>query len=281
MAVYDGIKEANDYLIEVAKKAVVAALKAPQVTGKLQLKASIITGEDLLPFIEILGILGETSDFIRGDHVTLKKNYEKGTPPVILALGANCSVSELNWNCGACGFNTCGEFNRFAKENQGMGSAFTGPSCVWKTVDFGAAVDWAAAAIWHENVDNRVQDSVGAVSSLLGYNPGCTYNIGISLGPPADLIWYNRPDLKHDFNQADIMQSLFRTIPEHFLCFVGDGNPQFKYTHQWFQEPRFLAALPNEKATEIRADQFERIAEVIFSVTQKRMQQASSQESQD
>jgi len=280
VALYDGKKMAQDYLLAAAQKAVVAALKAPQLTGKTKVKATIITGEDLEPVVEALGILGETSDFIRGDYVTIKRNIEKGTPPVAIVFGADCTQSATNWNCGACGFATCAEFNKYAKENAGMGADWVGPSCIWKTVDLGLAVDWAAAAVWHENLDNRVQDSVGAVAGLLGYLPGCNFTIGLSLGPPADLVWYNRPDVKHDFNQADIMQMLFRTIPEHFLGFVGDGNPAFKYNDNWLEMPKYQFQQVDEKLMELKANQLERLGAVVLKVEEKK-QRAMAEKGND
>ena len=114
MSVIDGIQAANDNLLEIAKVGAMAALRAPRV-AKSKIKVEILTGEDMLPLIEILGIVGEGNAFVWGDHVVAKKAYEAGTPIVELLIGVDATVSDLNWNCGGCGFDAYG-----ACSNSGM-----------------------------------------------------------------------------------------------------------------------------------------------------------------
>lgn len=105
MARIDGNKAANENLIVAAKFAAAAALKATSV-AKTKIKTKIFTDEDMLPIAELLGIIGEGNAFVQGDGACIKKAYEKGTPVIGLLIGANTVSSDLNWNCGACGFDT-------------------------------------------------------------------------------------------------------------------------------------------------------------------------------
>ncbi|MGB9825159.1 MAG: hypothetical protein ACPLRU_00675, partial [Desulfofundulus sp.] len=131
MARYDGRLAAQEHLLDVARSMVQAAFKAPQTTGRVKLQAEIVTGEDLVPIIELLGVMAKISQFVAWDYQTIKGSYDAGHPPVLVLFGTDATVSEMAWNCGACGFPTCKEFNAFARENRGQGLVGGGPSCNW------------------------------------------------------------------------------------------------------------------------------------------------------
>ncbi len=71
------------------------------------------------------------------------------------------------YDCGGCGCPTCKEFeeNRQMKEKE-MG--YTGPHCVMRMMDIGVALSSAAKTASILNVDNRVQQRVGAAARALG-----------------------------------------------------------------------------------------------------------------
>lgn len=263
MARYDGLKLSQDYLVNVAGHVVQAALKASQLTGRLQLQAEVITGEDLLPIIELMGVMARASQFVTWDYMTFKKNYDRGTPPVLVLLGADVISHLPGWNCGACGFATCGEFARYARENRAMGFIAYGPSCNWLTMDLAIAADWACAAAGHFNVDNRVQGSSGSAATMLGYLPGCSCILGLPLGPCRELVWYSREDMHRGFTYHDHLQTMFHTIPTHFLAFPGGGRPRFKAQTRWWEEMHFPAVVESQEATEKTYALLEEMAEVI------------------
>ncbi|NLL17622.1 MAG: hypothetical protein GX262_01195, partial [Clostridia bacterium] len=135
MARIDGREAVRENLLAVAKSVVQAIYKAPTVTGRLKIQTEIITDEDLVPIIEMLGAMAKINQFVYWDYMTLKENYDRGNPPVLVLAGVDASVSELAWDCGACGFKTCEEFNLYTRENKGMGLIAGGPSCNWKILD--------------------------------------------------------------------------------------------------------------------------------------------------
>ncbi|MGQ9558234.1 MAG: DUF2148 domain-containing protein [Desulfurispora sp.] len=263
MARYAGLTLAQDYLVNVAGHVVQAALKASQLTGRLKLQAEVITGEDLEPIIELMSVMAKASQFVTWDYMTFKQNYERGTPPVLVLLGADTISPLPGWNCGACGFATCGEFARYAKENRAMGQVAYGPSCNWLTLDLAIAADWACAAAWQFNVDNRIQGSSGSAATLLGYLPGCTCILGLPLGPCREMVWYSREDMHHHFHYEDHLKTMFQTIPTHFLAFSGSGRPQFKAQSRWWEEAHFHAVGPSQAAAEKMYALLEEMAEVI------------------
>lgn len=269
MAVIDGIKAASDNLLEVAKLASMAALKAPKMANT-DIRMQILTEEDVLPLSEVLGIIGEASAFIAGDSACGKKAYEAGSPIIELLVGADTTFSDLNWNCGACGFNTCDEFNKYAKEHKSMGSFYGGPSCNWKNLDFGIAQCWAAAATHQFNVENRTQTSYGVSALLLGYLEGCNICVGISLGPCRDQVWYSRPDLVHSFDMDEQIEFVLNCLPQLFTGFTGSGYPMVKHDPKWVANPKFMKMMEDPAAMAKQQDIMNRVVAVIEREKSKR-----------
>jgi uncharacterized ferredoxin-like protein len=272
MAIYDGNKmAATEGLLEVARLCALAALKAPRV-GRTEIKTAIVTGDDLWPVVEVLEIIGEGSAFIMGDAIAVRKALEAGTPPVLLLVGVDASSSELAWNCGACGFSSCGEFNAYAKKNLGPGTLFAGPSCAWKILDHAVASNWAAAAAWQYNVPNRMQASTGVGAYLLGYLEGCTMCVGITMGPPAPMVYYDRPIMRDVYTEDDIVEMLQRNIPSIFEGFPGDGRPKIRHSPNWFTEWRFTKVERDPELEAKAASIAERVQKYVAEFRAKRQQ---------
>lgn len=281
MAVYkDEEITGAEKLFEVAQSCALAAKKAPK-TAKTEIKTAIVTGGDLGPVADVLEILGEGSAFIRGDALVVRKMLEVGTPPVLLLIGVDASTG-VGWNCGACGFATCAEFNKFAKENAGMGSLFMGPSCAWKVLDHAIATSWAAATCCQHKVDNRIQASTGVAAFLLRYIEGCTLVFGVTMGPAAESVYYNRDVLRDLYSEADIVDMLMRNIPTAFEGFAGDGWPKIKHRTNWFDDWRFsvVTKVPEieKKAAEI-GEKLQKYLQEYFAKKQQAGEQKQMNES--
>ncbi len=287
MAYYDGKKLANEGLLSVAQLCAMAALKAPQMTGTTELKLEILTGEDLDPIIEMLGILGEDNTVCFGDNKTLQACKDKGTLPAVLLIGGKgLGNSELDWDCGACGFATCKEHDKAVAEEREKPPDFTrpsafgapGPICVWKAIDTGMAMDWACAVAHQHNVENRAMASVGAISQALGYLAECEVVIGICLGPCESEVYYNRPSLKDTFDEEDIMTYLMRAIPTHFMGFPGTGDPRMKWSDAWETDPRYVRATQREEADqESKEAGMARVMELVMQTRAKIAERAAAE----
>ena len=115
MTVYDGKKLAHEKLLDIATYCIHAALKAPQITGRVELEFEIVTDDNLNPFIEAFGLLMPIAGFHAISMLSYTAAVGAGEPPVLLLMGAkNLRKSELAWNCGACGFETCKAFNKYS-----------------------------------------------------------------------------------------------------------------------------------------------------------------------
>jgi uncharacterized ferredoxin-like protein len=262
MSVIDGVQAANENLLAIAKIGASAALRAPKLADS-KIRVEIVTGEDLEPLVEIVGIAGETNAFVHGDYVVASKASKAGTPIVELLIGVDATVSDLAWNCGSCGFDTCAEFNRYAKEHKSPGNFMLGPSCNWKIMDHGMAMSYAAANVSAMGVECRLQADYGSIALLLGHLEGCSMCVGISLGPYGESVWYNRACSVDSFNMAEHMEFMRNTLPQLFVAFVGDGHPPFKSGPVWAKEPKFFKAVDDPKFMAKKAEAGARISKIV------------------
>ncbi len=251
------------HLVEVAKSIVLAIHKAPQITGKTTIEAEIIWGEDILPIIEVLEPIAPIVRYVQWDYETIKGCYEKGESPVIINIGAKVNRSNLAWNCGACGFNTCAEFNVYSKD-QGGGGQLGGPCCNWKILDYAIACDWACASAWQSKVDNRIMGSIGFALQALNYLPNSDVKLGLVLGPPRESVYFSRDEVREVLTYEMDRTDLLKSIPTMFACFPGGGNPMYKTKQDWWAPPEFLDVGYSEAAMEaLQKALYEQIPEIV------------------
>lgn len=237
MAIHNGNELARDALLDVAKLCIAAALKAPQITGKTKIEVLIITDKDLEPILEALMILGRLELFNMLSYLCWKNLYDEGRAPVLVLIGAKVRQSDLNYNCGACGFKTCAEFNRYSKSiTPKKRLMIRGPSCHWKIMDFAIACDWAAATCWQNNVTNRIEIASGMAASSLGYLPECDVVIGLPVGPNEDLYWYSRDVLTYILPHDMWLERTIKDFPTLFSTFPGNGRQEIKITEKWWKD---------------------------------------------
>ncbi|RJP70321.1 MAG: hypothetical protein C4532_09495 [Candidatus Abyssobacteria bacterium SURF_17] len=287
MAYYDGKKLANEGLLSVAQLCAMAALKAPQMTGTTEVKVEILTGEDLDPLIEVLGILGQDNTVCYGDNKTLQSCKDKGTVPVVMLIGGiGLGNSGLDWDCGACGFATCKEHDAYLAVEREKPPDFTrpsafgtpGPVCVWKAIDVGMAMDWAAATAFQHNIENRAMASVGVISQALGYLATSEVSIGICLGPCEPEVYYNRPSLKEQYDKELVVNYMMRAFPTHFMGFPGTGDPRMKYSAEWETDARYVRVAKREEvAQEKKEAGMARVMQLIMETRAKIAERAASE----
>jgi uncharacterized ferredoxin-like protein len=287
MTYYDGKKLANEGLLSIAGMCATAALKAPQMTGNTQLVIEILTGEDIDPLIEVLGILGEDNTVCFGDNKTLQACKDKGTLPVVMLMGGKgLGTSDLNWNCGACGFATCEEKNKYAEEERAKPPDFTrpsafgtpGPICQWRAIDTGMAMDFACAVAGEHKVENRAMASVGVISQALGYLTECEIGIGICLGPAEHEVYYNRPSLKEQYDKDLVVTFMQRAFPTHFMGFPGAGDPRVKWSDDWENDPRYVRVAQREEVDQASKEAgMARVMELVMQTRQKIAERAAAE----
>ncbi len=245
MVMMDGKQHAHKALLAAAAQVLHAYYKAPQCTGRTKLQSMVLSGDELRPMIDLLGSLeealgreGASSVFfpLYMDYLCYKDALQRDDPPVVLVLGANLMHSELGWNCGACGFTTCGAFNTFSAESGGMGLFGGGPSCAWKTIDFCIAVDYACAAAHQLNIENRVQATFGAVAYLLGYLDDASMVLTLPLGPVVELWYYNRPSITRLSTYTEWVKLMRQNYSIMFQMFSSNMHPWVKDDGPWWEK---------------------------------------------
>ena len=240
MPVYNGKKLAQEKLLEIASYCVHACYKAPQITGRVEIECEIITGKDLEPMMDAEMILGRTAALYMGSALGWQKAYYAGEPPVLLLIGGkNMRRSELVWNCGACGFRTCKEFNKYARGiKPPITSHVPGPFCQWKILDYGTVCTWACAQAWLHNVTNRAEVASGRAAQAIGYLEDCDAVLGLPLGPLRDLYWYSR-DIAADMLDYNTWKDMtMQNYPVHWGTFPGHGRPFIKIGQEWWKTPK-------------------------------------------
>jgi len=252
-------KAAYEDLVNVAKHIVQAIYHAPQITGTIDIKTAIVTGEELQPAIDLMKVMGEVEMVPWMDYQTYQMAMDEGTPPVVLFIGADLTKSRNVLNCGACGFETCAKFNRYSSENYGFGMGSFGPSCMINILDFGIACDWACAAAHQYNIESRIHVSVGMTGVLLGYLEDVSYVLGLSLGPLKEFWYYNRPVFTRMWNKEFHQKFWFplsRTLfPVMFQTFSGEMNAFIKTYDKWWEKEKqdYVKVVEDPEINELRA----------------------------
>jgi len=267
MSVYDGNQAAQEHLMAIAKQCIQASLNAPQVTGRLKLKAEIITGEELIPMMKIWEELAKTKNVVYVIcYKMYKALYDRGEMPVMILFGADLSQSPgMEWNCGACGFKTCLEFDKYSRENQGMGTLGGGPSCNWMALDFGAACDWACAAAYQYNIPNRIESFGGVIFKLLGHMPEASCTLTLPLGPCKERVYVDRYGTEMAYTYEEWRDAMLQVGVGLFQCFSG-FKPQIKTSDKWWEKPpQYYRVAEDPEFDRLRGE----IRQRLFEITQE------------
>jgi formate dehydrogenase beta subunit len=89
MPKYDGNQLAQEGLLQVAQHCAQAALHAPQLTGKTEIKMEVVTGKDLEDFFNVQAEANKRGAVLSGESYRLA--YDSGRPPVLLLIGADAT----------------------------------------------------------------------------------------------------------------------------------------------------------------------------------------------
>ncbi|MFO0751728.1 MAG: DUF2148 domain-containing protein [Thermodesulfovibrionales bacterium] len=158
----DAMKDVADMAIKLMAA---SARTAPKAGGKDFLEIVILTAEDDLK--KIAEAMKAYAPRSTNEAYWLRDASNVENSQALLLAGLAQPVT-AGYDCGGCGHPTCAEFskNRRMQEKE-MG--YTGPHCAMRMMDIGVALSSAAKTAGMLNVDNRVQQRVGAAARALGY----------------------------------------------------------------------------------------------------------------
>lgn len=179
------MKEAS---LMVAQLMAAAMHTAPKAGGKDFLEVVIISQEEVLQQISDCMVTyapASTNEaYWRRDAANIAACH------VLLLVGLK-RFNTATYDCGGCGFPTCAEFTQH-RVVQVKEMGYSGPHCVMRMMDIGAALVSAAKTASLLNIDNRVQQRVGAAARDLGLIDADVV-MGIPIGVFGKNIFYDRP----------------------------------------------------------------------------------------
>ncbi|MBF0583383.1 MAG: hypothetical protein HQL80_04010 [Magnetococcales bacterium] len=176
----------------VAQLMAAAMHTAPKAGGKDFLEVVVISQAEVLRQISdrMLAYAPESSNeaYWRRDAANIADCHA-------LVLVGLKRFSTASYDCGGCGFPTCAEFTR-QRQAQVKEMGYSGPHCIMRMMDMGAALVSAAKTAGLLNIDNRIQQRVGAAAQNLGLIDAEVV-MGIPIGVFGKNIFYDRPVAKH------------------------------------------------------------------------------------
>ena len=155
----------KDVAILAANLMAASARTAPKAGGKDFLEIVVITKEEDLK--NIADAMKNYAPESTNEAFWLRdaSNIENSQALVLIGLSKPVTAG---YDCGGCGYASCAEFTKQRQlKDKSMG--YTGPHCAMRMIDIGVALASAAKTASLLNVDNRVQQRVGAAARALGY----------------------------------------------------------------------------------------------------------------
>jgi uncharacterized ferredoxin-like protein len=141
-----------------------SARTAPKAAGKDFLEIVVITEETDLK--RIAQAMKDYAPKSTNEAYWLRDADNIEHSEALLLVGIK-KFQAAGYDCGACGFPTCVELEK-ERQPTDKEMGYTGPHCAMRIMDIGVALASAAKTAALLNIDNRVQQRVGAAARALG-----------------------------------------------------------------------------------------------------------------
>jgi uncharacterized ferredoxin-like protein len=185
MPILDSKSSEIEGLLDAARLMLVSARTAPKSGGVDDVLTAIVVGkekDDLADEMDRIAEERKISGFKRD-----AANLRNSEATVLVGVMGNKSYK---LNCGACGYETCNEFDEATKIE---GQDFAGPNCVFKILDLGIAIASAVKTASTLNVDNRIMYRVGTAARRLKIMKEASVIMGIPISAKGKSIYFDRP----------------------------------------------------------------------------------------
>ncbi len=183
------MKEAAETVISLMAA---SARTAPKAGGKDFLEIVVITDEDKLG--KIAESMKAYAPKSTNEAFWLRDAANIEHSEALLLIGLTKPVT-AGYDCGGCGYSSCGDFSK-NRQMQETEMGYTGPHCIMRMMDIGVALSSAAKTASLLNVDNRVQQRVGAAARALGYIKSEVV-MGIPVSITGKSIYFDRKAAAH------------------------------------------------------------------------------------
>ena len=174
----------RDAILEAAKLMLIAARTAPKSGGIDDVLTIIVYGEEKDAIAEKMEEIAEERK-IEGFKRDAKNVRDS---EAVILIGVRGGKS-FGFQCGACGYKSCKEFEEAEKKFR---QDFFGPTCIFKALDLGIALGSAAKTASLLNVDNRIMYRIGTAASKLKLLSEATVIMGIPISAKGKNIYFDR-----------------------------------------------------------------------------------------
>jgi uncharacterized ferredoxin-like protein len=182
--IIEGKEGEQDAVLQVARLMLVAARTAPKTAGIDDILTMIAYGEEKNTIADKMDEIAEKRK--SGGFKRDAKNVRDSEAVILIGVKGSKSIG---LDCGACGHRSCEEFEDTAKK---LGEDFSGPTCLFKTLDLGIALGSAAKTAGLLNIDNRIMYRIGTAALKLGLFAEATVVMGIPVSAKGKNIYFDR-----------------------------------------------------------------------------------------
>ena len=142
-----------------------ASRTAPKTRGMDSTRTLVLDGEDIEKLAAGMESKAErmspnTAGILKGNAA----NVRASTCVLLIGVTGEPKALERPLDCGACGYDTCERLNKARKKTKD----FSGPTCVFQSMDLGIALGSAAKMASELNIDNRMMYSIGVAAKEMG-----------------------------------------------------------------------------------------------------------------
>ena len=177
----EGEREA---VLHASRLMLVSARTAPKSGGVDDILTAVVFGKEKEALAEEMDKMAEER---KNDGFKRDANNLRDSEAAVL-IGVR-GTRHFTMNCGACGYDTCNEFDEAPKK---AGRDFMGPNCIFKALDLGIALGSAVKTASLLNVDNRIMYRVGTAARRLNLLPEATVIMGIPISAKGKSIYFDR-----------------------------------------------------------------------------------------
>ncbi|MGA3406274.1 MAG: DUF2148 domain-containing protein [Candidatus Bathyarchaeia archaeon] len=184
MPILDSKSIESEGLLDAARLMLLSARTAPKSGGIDDVLTLVVLGKEKDALADEMDKIAEErkiSGFKRDAG-----NLRNSEATLLIGVRGDRSFS---LNCGACGYETCSEFDQAEKKE---GLDFMGPNCIFKSLDLGIALGSAAKTASILNVDSRIMYRIGTAAKRLKLMTEASVIMGIPISAKGKSIYFDR-----------------------------------------------------------------------------------------
>ena len=166
----------HEAAVQTARQMAAAAISAPKASGKDNVQAFVLTGEDKS------ALAGHMRDIAKetGAEFFSRDAGNVDASEAVVVIGVKNVPFGLE-HCGYCGFENCAQM------------AKAGAGCALTVTDIGIAVGSAVSIAADHRMDNRVMFSAGQAAQRMDFlDPSVRVSYGIPISATSKSIYFDR-----------------------------------------------------------------------------------------